>query len=66
MSGKALILVVDDDAAIRDVVHEFLKNDGHDVIEAGSAEEALRKLDEAMPDLLLCDMRMPRRWTGWS
>ena len=60
MSVKALILVVDDDAPIRELVREFLQHDGHDVIEAANAEEALNQIDESMPDILLCDMKMPK------
>ena len=60
MPVKALVLVVDDDAPIRELVREFLQHDGHDVIEAASAEEALEKIDESIPDILLCDMKMPK------
>jgi len=60
MSAKALVLVVDDDAPVREMVREFLTREGHDVVEAASAEEALERLDETVPDLLLCDMKMPR------
>ena len=37
----ARVLIADDDAAQRLIVASILKNEGHEVVEAGSAEEAL-------------------------
>ncbi len=60
MSAKALVLVVDDEQSIRNLLREFLTRDNHDVVEAASAEEALEKLEEVLPDLVIVDMKMPR------
>jgi two-component system, NtrC family, response regulator AtoC len=60
MAHKALILVVDDEQPIRNLVREFLHRAGHDTIEAAGAEEALEILDEKLPDLIVCDMKMPK------
>ena len=60
MSAKALVLVVDDEEPIRALLREFLTRDGHDVVEAAHAEEALERIEEKLPDLLLVDMMMPK------
>ncbi|MCW1923634.1 hybrid sensor histidine kinase/response regulator [Luteolibacter arcticus] len=58
-SGPALILVVDDEPRNIQVVGPLLLKQGHEVIAAGSGEEALAKMRTAKPDLLLLDVMMP-------
>jgi CheY-like chemotaxis protein len=53
------ILVVDDDAATRDVVSAALENVGADVRLADSAREAWNALNGGAPDLLVVDLAMP-------
>ncbi len=53
------ILVVDDEADVRTLTAEMLEEDGHDVLVAAGAEEALRLLEEQPVDLLLADYIMP-------
>ncbi|MHB9112014.1 MAG: sigma-54-dependent transcriptional regulator [Thermoleophilia bacterium] len=53
------ILVVDDEKNMRFVVSRALSGAGHDVREAASGEEALKAFDEAIPDLVILDQRMP-------
>jgi diguanylate cyclase (GGDEF)-like protein len=53
------VLVVDDDASIRGVVAEVLRDDGHTVVEAGSGDEALAQCGTDGFDLVLTDIRMP-------
>jgi CheY-like chemotaxis protein len=54
------ILVVDDDAQVRDLVSEYLRDFGYLVIEAPGAREALRVLERhETPDLMITDIRMP-------
>ncbi|MBS0432297.1 MAG: sigma 54-interacting transcriptional regulator, partial [Proteobacteria bacterium] len=53
------IHVVDDDRAVRFVLATALRDAGHDVIESASAEDARRALRRGVPDLLLCDVRLP-------
>ncbi len=60
MPAEALVMVVDDEERVRWVLKEALTDDGYDVLLSDSAEDALRQLDEAMPDLMLVDMKMPR------
>lgn len=59
------VLVVDDDAAIRLVLRVELTAEGHEVIEAANGEEALARIDEWSPDLVLLDLMMPVL-DGWE
>jgi excisionase family DNA binding protein len=67
--GKAregpVVLVVDDDPAVRDLVRANLEVEGYTVREAGSADEGMRQLDEETPDLILLDVMMPQV-DGWE
>jgi DNA-binding response OmpR family regulator len=53
------ILIVDDEPAIAAAVRERLEREGFAVMAAGSGEQALSALDEAVPDLLLLDVGLP-------
>ncbi len=53
------ILVVDDEKEIRDALSGVLRDEGFDVEVAGSAEEALRKIDARIPELVLLDIWLP-------
>ena len=53
------ILVVDDEPQMRRVLRVGLCNHGHEVIEATSGEEALRKLDAELCDFVLLDLNLP-------
>jgi len=59
------ILIVDDDAHIRELVRIFLRNDGFEVIEATDGIDALSKLDSIKMDLAVIDVMMPRM-DGWE
>jgi DNA-binding response OmpR family regulator len=54
------ILIVDDDPNLLVILAEQLRNDGYEVQTARDGEEALRRLGQAWPDLLIIDMLMPR------
>lgn len=53
------ILIADDEAEIRDVLHLYLEKDGYDVIEAEDGVEAMEKLRKENPDLVILDIMMP-------
>ena len=53
------ILVVDDDQPIRDAIAGAVAGDGVDVRTARDATEALARIAERPPDLMLSDVRMP-------
>ncbi len=56
----ALILLVEDDLAIRDSLAECLEMEGHRVEAAADGAEAIRRLAAPpRPDLVLADMVMP-------
>jgi DNA-binding response OmpR family regulator len=52
------LLVVDDEPAVRDSLREILEQEGHEVVTAGSGEEALVVLSEQPIDLILLDLKM--------
>jgi len=56
---KRTILVVDDDAAQRRLLGDFVRSLGFRTEEAVSAEEALEQIRRAMPDMVLLDVRLP-------
>jgi len=53
------VLVVDDEAEIRDVVHVYLRNEGFRVLEENNGKEALRRLERENVDLIVLDVMMP-------
>lgn len=56
---RGLILVVDDEPTVREVVAQYLRRDGHEVIEAADGDEARRCLTEREPDLVVLDRMLP-------
>ncbi|MCV2349816.1 response regulator [Paucibacter sp. Y2R2-4] len=56
----AKVLVIDDSNTIRRSAEIFLKQGGHDVVLAEDGFDALAKLSEFQPDLVFCDILMPR------
>lgn len=59
IESKATILVVDDEDAIRKLLHRRLSNEDYRCLEAGSAEQALDKLRNNTVSLVILDIRMP-------
>jgi DNA-binding response OmpR family regulator len=59
MNKPATILVVDDDADIRELLEDFLGDQGYRVITLGSAESLRETLDQQVPDLVLLDVGLP-------
>jgi len=54
------ILVVEDDPNLRQLMSIFLRRNGFEVTRAQDGEEALSIMESAMPDLIVCDIMMPR------
>ncbi|MGM0452255.1 MAG: diguanylate cyclase [Thermodesulfobacteriota bacterium] len=52
------ILVVDDDSAIRDSIHEFLTISEFKTVTAANAEEALQHFKDRQPDVMITDIIM--------
>ncbi len=55
------ILIADDEGQVVDVVAGILDAAGHRVLTAIDGEEALRRVYETHPDLVLLDIKMPRK-----
>jgi DNA-binding NtrC family response regulator len=53
------VLVVDDEYLIRFTLEQNLKKEGYELITAETGEEALEKLKEEAPDLVLLDIKLP-------
>ena len=61
----ALILVVDDQTDLRQLTADLLSCNGYDVVQAGHGREAIAKLSEHSPDLVILDLNMPVM-DGWQ
>lgn len=59
MSGKATILVIDDEEAMRDSCCQVLSKDQYRVETAKDGDRGLQKVRELRPDLVLVDLKMP-------
>ncbi len=57
--GPPRVLVVDDEPTIRDILVDFLGMEGFVVVATATAEEALDRLDEVRPEVVLLDLEMP-------
>ncbi|KAA3611451.1 MAG: sigma-54-dependent Fis family transcriptional regulator [Planctomycetota bacterium] len=57
--AKATILLVEDEAPQRALLHQMLQDEGYEVVEAGSAEQALECLQQQRFDLVLSDWKLP-------
>jgi CheY-like chemotaxis protein len=53
------ILLVEDDVAVREVLHTVLERDAFTIVEADTGEEAMERLREARPDLVVLDLMLP-------
>jgi CheY-like chemotaxis protein len=54
------MLIVDDDAAFCEVANQLFSAIGYTVRCAGDGFEALAMMKEALPDIIVCDLNMPR------
>jgi len=55
------ILVCDDEELIRWSLREYLEGEGYAVVEAGDGQECLERIRGATPDLVVLDLKMPRK-----
>jgi len=54
-----VILVVDDEATVRNLLRRWLEKAGHEVEEADSAEAAVTRLETLAPNVVFTDIQMP-------
>ncbi len=53
------LLIVEDDADIRELLRYNLEREGYKIVESASSEEAHRQMAKAVPDLILLDLMLP-------
>src|SRR6266849_5298911 len=63
--GIGTVLVIDDEAAVRDLMQRFLTKAGFRVITASGGEEGVRRARELKPDAITLDVMMPGM-DGWA
>lgn len=56
---RPMVLVVEDEPAQREILRYNLEAEGFEVVSASNGEEALARVSEALPDLILLDWMMP-------
>ncbi len=56
---KGMILVVDDDPAVRSVVSRKMQSDGYECVVATDGRDAIEKANEQEFDIVLLDIKMP-------
>ena len=56
---KPRILIIDDEAAVRDSLKMTLEYDGYDVMQASTGEEGVKLVEREAPDLVFLDIKMP-------
>lgn len=60
MENKKIILITEDEKSLRGALHDKLKNEGFDVLEAKDGIEGLSVSLSEHPDLILLDIMMPK------
>jgi DNA-binding response OmpR family regulator len=60
MESKPTILIVDDDVEIRRLLQEFLESNGFSVLLAEDGQQALKRVAEQVPDLVITDLLLPK------
>ena len=56
---KPRILVIDDEAAIRDSLQMILEYEGYEVMQAATGDEGVKLIEREAPDLVFLDIKMP-------
>ncbi|HYE00825.1 MAG TPA: response regulator [Alphaproteobacteria bacterium] len=67
-AGRPTVLVIEDEALVRDMIVEFLEESGFVVVAAETGEEGLRRLEAGTErvDLVFTDIRLPGAVDGWQ
>jgi DNA-binding response OmpR family regulator len=55
------ILCIDDEALLREDIVEELEDEGYRVLQASDGHEGLKQILQHRPDLVICDITMPRK-----
>jgi len=59
------VLLIDEDATMRDIVQRMLAKDGFEMLYAATGQEGLRLASEQRPDVILLDVLLPGQ-DGWA
>lgn len=60
MTNKQIrLLIIDDDAHLRESLSEVLELDGYECLLAGAAKEGIRLAQEKRPDIVIMDIQLP-------
>jgi DNA-binding response OmpR family regulator len=62
---KKKVLIVDDDAPVRDAISSVLQEAGYEVLQAEDGKQALTQFDSKQIDLVLLDLGLPNK-SGWD
>lgn len=54
------ILIIEDEIRLRETISELFSISGYLVFQADNGLEGLKKVDEILPDLIICDIMMPK------
>jgi sigma-B regulation protein RsbU (phosphoserine phosphatase) len=57
---SATLLIIDDDDVVRASLAAYLEDSGFTVLQANNGLQGLQVFQEALPDLIICDLRMPQ------
>ncbi len=57
----ATILCIDDETLLREDIVEELEDEGYKVLQASDGHEGLKQILSHRPDLVICDITMPRK-----
>ena len=60
MANAGCVLVVDDDASIREMLSDYLSSEGYRVVLAEDGAAMRREIEQAAPDVVLLDLKLPR------
>ena len=65
MNSKVKLLLVDDEQLVRDELGGILEDEGYDVITGSDGQEGMELFRSEQPDMVITDIRMPRRDGLW-
>ena len=57
----ARVLIIDDDAAIRDMLHQLLNREGYETVEASAGREGVQCFRAVSMDVIILDMLLPEQ-----
>ena len=64
-NNKKKILLIEDEQQLRENITELLELNGYDVLPVDAGDKAMQFISIYKPDLILCDIKMPRYDGYW-